>query len=177
MRCMRKYLRSIALVTLVAVVCLLVAPAGFAATYQLPAGKEVMIKFKSSGTISSKDVISGVPLVIELAEPVMIGDKVIVEAGAQGKALVKDVKKAGAPGKPGSITIEFTELSTKGAFKTVDGKPLKLEGEVSDTGQGRKTIAFITIIGIVLIKGGQGEIDTSKAYPAKIAETVVVADQ
>lgn len=176
MQFMRKYLRSIAVGTMLSAACLLVAPAGFAATYQLPAGKEIMVKFKSTGTISSKDVIAGVPLVIELAEPIMIGDKVIVEAGAQGKAIVKEVKKAGAPGKPGSIMIEFTELSTKGAFKTVDGKPLKLEGQASHAGQSRKTIAFITIIGIVLIKGGQGEIDTSKAYPAKIAETVVMTD-
>lgn len=176
MQFIRKNLRSIAVATVLSAACLLIAPAGFAATYQLPAGQEIMVKFKASGKISSGDVIAGVPLVIELAEPIMIGDKTIVEAGAEGKAIVKEAKKAGAPGKPGSITIEFTELSTKGAFKTVDGKPFKLEGSASHVGKGKKTLAFITIIGIVLIKGGQGELDTAKAYPAKIAETVVVTD-
>ncbi|MDX9857493.1 MAG: hypothetical protein RBT76_06875 [candidate division Zixibacteria bacterium] len=153
----------------------LVAGSVSAATFQLPAGTEVKVKFAGSQTISSGNVISGVPLVITLAEPIKIGDRVLVETGAEGKAIVSEVKKAGAPGKPGMIKVTFQEIQTKGEFSTVDGSPIKLSDEpLIREGKGKKTLAFITIIGIVLIKGGQGEIPVDQVYTAKTAETVVL---
>lgn len=157
-----------------ALAALFIAGSISAATFQVPAGTDVKVKFVGNQTISSGNVISGVPLVITLAEPIKIGDRVLVEAGAEGKALVSEVKKAGAPGKPGKIKVTFQEIATKGEFKTTDGSPIKLTGELEKMGKGKKTLAFITIIGIVLIKGGQGEIPVDQVYTAKTAETVVL---
>jgi hypothetical protein len=174
---LRRYSRAVALLALMLCVSLVAPSLVQAATFQLPAGKEVMVKFKAEGKISSGDVIAGVPLEIELAEPIMLRDKVLVEKGAAGKAVVTEVKKAGAPGKPGMIKVEFQEIETKGDFRTADNGPIKLTGDASHAGKGKKTLAFITIIGILFIKGGQGELDASQAYPAEIAETVVLTDE
>ncbi|MBD3401929.1 hypothetical protein GF420_03460 [candidate division GN15 bacterium] len=145
-----------------------------AATFQLPAGTPVAVTFAANQPISSGDVISGVPLVITLAEPIKLGDRVLVEAGAEGKAMVTDVKKASAPGNPGMIRVEFQEIDTKGEFATTDGSSIKLTGAVEMEGKGKKTLAFITIIGILFIKGGQGEIPADSTYSAEVAETIVL---
>jgi len=173
----RHEMRVCTLALLLVLAGFVMPPHSEAATFQVAAGQEVKVTFQSSGTISSGDVIAGVPLVIELAEPIKLGDKVLVEQGATGKAVVSEVEKAGAPGKPGMIKVAFQEIEAKGDFKTADGGPIKLEGDAMHQGKGKKTLAFITIIGIVLIKGGQGELDADGVYTAKVAETVVLTDQ
>lgn len=169
--------RTTALVLTVTMGLFSLAPVLQAATFQLPAGTDVKVKFVTTADISSADVVPGVTLAIELAEPIMVGDRVLVEKGASGTAIVKEAKKAGAPGKPGMITVEFQKLEPKGAFKTTDGSDIALEGSVTRAGKGKKTLAFITIVGIFFIKGGQGVIDVDQVYNAKVAETVVLTDQ
>lgn len=152
----------------------LLAPMVQAATFQLPAGTEVKVKFNSDAKISSGNMEAGTKLAVTLAEPLMIGDVLLVAEGAAGTAVVTEVEKASAPGKPGKIVVEFTDLGTRGGYRTVDGSPLKLGGQVEKVGKGKKLLAYITIVGIFLIKGGQGEIDTNEVYTAAIAETVVL---
>lgn len=156
---------------------LLAVPVVQAATFQLPAGTEVKLKFNADAKINSGDMEPGTKLAVTLAEPIKIGDVLLIAAGASGTAVVTETEKAKAPGKPGKIVVEFTELGTRGGYRTVDGAPLKLSGKVEKVGKGKKILAYVTIVGIFLIKGGQGEIDTNEVYPATIAETIVLQSE
>ena len=159
---------------LLGLVVLLAVPVGHASTFQLPAGTEIKLKFNADAKISSGEMEPGAKLAVTLVEPIRIGEVLLVADGASGTAVVAEVEKASAPGKPGKIVIEFTELGTRGGYRTVDGAPLKLAGKVEKIGKGKKILAYVTIVGIFLIKGGQGEIDTGEIYTATIGETVVL---
>ena len=163
-------------VLVVGAVCLVLSGSAFAGRVMLPAGTEVELKFDARAQISSGQVIAGVPLMCELAEPVLIGGAVIVEKGAKATAVVSAVEKAGRGGKAGSITVEFTELETKGAFKSPDGAAIKLTGEVSAEGKAKKLLSYILGFGLI-IKGGQGEIPVDSVYTATTAEQVLLESE
>ena len=155
-------------------VSMLVAPVAQAATFQLPAGQEVKVSFNQDAQLNSGKIETGTTMAITLAEPIMLGDVMLVAAGAAGSAIVTEVEKAKAPGKPGKIVVEFVDLGTRGGYHTVDGTPIKLSGTVEKSGKGKKLLAYVTIVGIFLIKGGQGEIPVDEVYTATVAETIVL---
>jgi len=159
------------------IMTLLVAPVTEAATFQLPAGTEVKVKFTGAAKISSGSLEPGIKLAIALAEPIKIGEVLLVGEGAAGSAVVKEVKKAAAPGKPGLLVVEFVDMGTRGGYQTADGSAIKLSGKVEKKGGGRKLLAYVTVIGIVFIKGGQGEIDTNHVYTATVAQTTVLQSE
>jgi len=159
------------------IMALLSAPVAEAATFQLPAGTEVKVKFSGDTKISSGKIEPGTKLAITLAEPIRIGDVLLVAEGAAGSAVVKEVKKAAAPGKPGKIVVEFIDMGTRGGYRTVDGSAIKLSGKIEKVGKGKKLLAYVTIIGVAFIKGGQGEIDTKLIYTATVAQTTVLQSE
>jgi hypothetical protein len=156
---------------------LMLAPVTEAATFQLPAGTEVKVKFSGATKISSGKIEPGTKLPITLAEPIKIGDVLLVAEGAAGSAVVKEVKKAAAPGKPGKLVVEFVDMGTRGGYRTADGSAIKLSGKVEKIGKGKKLLSYVTIIGIAFIKGGQGEIDTRQVYTATVAQTTVLQSE
>ena len=143
----------------------LLAMAANAATIQLPKNTEIKIKFIISGKISSKTLVKDVPLLIELAEPIQVGGKILVEAGAKGNAKVGEVRKAGEKDEPGYIRIDFIDLDQKGDTYKTTGK-IKLTGNVEGKGKSGKKLLFLK-------KKTQGEIPADGIYTAKIAESIV----
>ena len=160
----------------IAVAVLLTAPVADAAKVQIPEGTAVKVSFPSTIKISSSELGEGIPILFNLAEPIEIGGKVIVEKGATGTAVVKEVKKAGKGGKPGKIVLEFVDLAPKGTFLTLDGENVKLKGVITAEGKGKKTLSYLFIFGL-FIKGGQGEIPTDKIYTATVAESVILEEK
>lgn len=169
--------RFAVMMSLMCLLTFLVAPVLQAATFQLPQGTDIKVKFSGDKKITSGTVAKGDSLGIVLAEPIKIGDQLLIAEGAPGKAVVTEVKKSSAPGKPGEIKVNFVWLGTRGGFKTADGSAIKLSGEVTNKGKGKKFLAFVTIVGIFLIKGGQGEIPVDSTYNAKIGQTVVLTGE
>ena len=169
--------RFAVLMSLVCFITFFVAPLLQAATFQLPQGTDIKVKFAGDKNITSGTVAKGDSLGITLAEPIKIGDQLLIAEGAPGKAVVTEVKKASAPGKPGEIKVDFVWLGTRGGFKTADGSAIKLSGDVTNKGKGKKLLAFVTIVGIFLIKGGQGQIAVDSTYNAKIGQTVVLTGE
>ncbi|MCK5125862.1 MAG: hypothetical protein KAR42_06370 [candidate division Zixibacteria bacterium] len=143
-----------------------------AATLQLPKGTDVKVKFTQGMKLSSGTLGQGVPIICHLAEDVRIGDKVVVEAGAQATAVVSDVKKSKGGGKGGYIKISFNELETKGAYNTVDGSKIKLSGYIENTGKGKGFFPYLFFV--LFLKGSQGEISTDAVYTVKVAESVIL---
>lgn len=142
---------------------------------QVPEGTELSVKFPANIEISSGKVGEGVPLLFELAKPIEIGGKVIIDKGATGTAVVKESVKAGMGGKPGKITVEFTELNATGTFQSLDGSPIKLKGSVTAEGKGKGFLPWLFFK--FLLKGGQGKISTDKVYPATVAESVILEEK
>ena len=159
-----------------ALAALLFVSSASAAKVQVPEDTKISVKFPSTMKISGGEMVEGIPVGFELAEPIEIGGKVIVDKGAKGTAVVKKVVKSGKGGKPGSITIEFQELIPNGNFGTLDDAPIKLKGEVTGKGKGKKFLSYVFIFGL-FIKGGQGEIPTNKIYTASVAESVILEEK
>lgn len=146
-----------------------------AATLQLPKGTDVKVKFNPGMKISSGNLEAGVPILCTLAEPVQIGDIVVVDEGAQVTATVTEVKKAGGGGKGGYIKVSFNELETKGAYKTVDGSKIKLSGYIENTGKGKGFFPYLFFV--LFLKGSQGEINTDAVYTVKVAESIILQSE
>jgi len=159
-----------------AIIIFLLAANVYAAKVQVPEGTKISVKFPATMKISSGEVSQGIPLAFELAKPIEIGGKVIVEKGATGTAVVKESVKAKRGGKPGKITVEFVDLTPSGAFKAQDGANIKLKGSVTAEGKGKKTLSYLFIFGL-FIKGGQGKIPTNQFYEASVAESIILEEQ
>ena len=163
-----------------AVVCavalaFLMASGVSAAKVQVPEGTKISVKFPSSMKISSGEMLEGIPVGFELVKPIEIGGKIIVDKGAKGTAVVKEVVKSGSGGKPGSITVEFKDLLPNGNFKTLDDAPIKLKGEVTGKGKGKGFLPYLFLK--FILKGGQGEIPTNQIYTASVAESVILEEK
>ncbi len=163
--------KKIAALFILAVIISVPAHAG---KISIPAGTEIQVIFDPNIDLTSNRVEEGVPVLINLYKPIEIGGVTIVEKGAPGTARVVEVKKNGRVGKPGYIKVEFESLGPKGAFVPVEeGQKIKLEGSVENKGGGKKLLSIILGFGLI-IKGGQGKIDTSVPYTAKTAETIIL---
>jgi len=165
--------KSVILMTLVA---LLIVPNAFGGKVQLPEGTEVKVRFDPEMKVSSGKLMKGIPLLIYLAEPIMIGGKTIVEEGSQGKAEVLEVREASKPGKPGYIKVGFVEIEPKGEYSTLDESNIKLSGEAEAEGKGKKLLSYLLIFGL-FIKGGQAELPVDQVYTAKIKETIIMQSE
>ena len=175
MRYMDKHFRPGVLPVALMALLLIVATAQ-AGRVQLPEGHPVKVKFPAGAEIRSDKVTEGVTFGIELAEPIKVGPATIVEQGATGTAVVKEVKEAGRGGSPGKIAIQFVELEPKGDFSLPQGERIKLTGMIDDEGKGKKTLSYILGFGL-FIKGGQGEIKTDSVYTVEVAETVMLESE
>ncbi|MCX5752996.1 MAG: hypothetical protein NTW97_05040 [Candidatus Krumholzibacteria bacterium] len=146
----------------------------FAGKVSLPKDvTKIDVKFDPAARIDSGRLKAGDSVSIYLAEDYKIGGITVIEAGAKGTAIVKKAVKASRPGNPGMIEISFVDLKPKGSYRSKDGGAIKLSGVAADKGGGRKIISWLFILGL-LIKGGQGEIDTALVYPATVSETIIL---
>jgi hypothetical protein len=166
-------MRNITLVALAILAVVMVPAMVFAGRVAVPEGTPIKVKFDSTKQVNSGKLQAGDTISISLVEGIAIGGKTIVEAGATGIATVKEAVRASKPGKPGKIVMSFVELSPKGSYRSKDGSMIKLSGVAEDKGGGRKIISWLFILGL-LIKGGQGDIDTALEYPATIGETIIL---
>lgn len=148
----------------------------FAGKIMIPKDTKVMVRFDPNMNINSKTTSAGIPLLINLAQPIEIGGVTVVEKGAAGTATVVEAKKAGRGGKAGYIKIEFNDLEAKGDFRLPEGEKIKLTGSVEAKGKGKAILSWLFILGL-FIKGGQGEISTSQFYEATVAENIILESE
>jgi len=138
---------------------------------QIVEGTDIKVKFARDMEITSGKLQVGIPLLIHLAEPIVIGGKIIVEEGAEGTAEVLEVRTASKPGKPGYIKVGFVGLKAKGDYVTLDGSNIKLGGEIDAEGKGKKLLSWLFIFGL-FIKGGEAVLPSDAIYTVHTAETI-----
>ncbi|MCD6380428.1 hypothetical protein J7M07_08310 [bacterium] len=166
-------MKKIKLIVAALIVTLLLPVCAFAGKIVLPEGTEVKLKFDPSIKINSGKLQKGMEVPVYLAEDVEIGGKAIIEKDAKGKAEVVEIVESSKPGNPGYIKLSFSELDTKGEYKTANGEMIKLAGVIEDKGKGRKVLSLMFILGL-FIKGSDGEIDASQVCIATVKETVIL---
>jgi len=156
---------------IMALILVLAVPAQ-AGVVEIGKGKEVKIKFPPGMKLTSGNVTAGIPVVCYLAEPIVEGSVVIVEAGAEATATVLEVEKAGKGGKPGKIKIGFTSLKPKGAYQLMTESEIKLTGATKPIeGKGKKLLSYLFIAGL-FIKGSEAVVPTNVVYSVQVAESV-----
>ena len=95
----------------------------------VPAGTEIAVTVDQP--VSSKDSNSGDHFDASLAEPVVVGDKVVISKGAKATGTVTDAKSAGRFKGNAAITVTLSSLR-------VSGEEYELRTtEVTEAGKGR----------------------------------------
>jgi hypothetical protein len=152
-----------------------VATTASAGTIQLPKGTKVKLKFPPNMKINSGNVSAGIPLVCYLAEPLEVGGIVVVDANAEGTAMVSEVQSAKSGGKPGRIKIEFASLQPKGEYRPLTADVIKLSGSQEAKGKGKGIFPYLFFV--FFLKGSQAVIPTNAVYTAEVAETIVLENK
>jgi len=166
----------LSLFVFLALLVFLTASIATARNVQIPQGHKVKVRFNKNMMVNSGKLMKGIPLLIELVDPIVIGGQTLVEAGAEGKAEVIDVKEASKPGKPGYLRVAFTELEPKGEFKSRSGENIKLSGEAEATGKPKKLMSYLFCFGL-FISGTEAILDVNKAYDAEVAEAIIMQSE
>lgn len=86
----------------------LIATAAIAEPVKLPEGTEVKIVFDQ--TVSSATNVQGDTFTISLAEPVNLGNGVIIPAGFKGRGEVTAAQKRGMMGRGGELNVRLEYL-------------------------------------------------------------------
>jgi hypothetical protein len=95
----------------------------------VPAGTEIAVTVDQP--VSSKDSNSGDHFDASLAEPVVVGDKVVIPKGAKAAGTVTDAKSAGRFKGNAAITVTLSSIR-------VSGQEYELRTtEVTEAGKGR----------------------------------------
>jgi hypothetical protein len=167
-------MRKVWISLLVIAIAVMVPVGVFAGRVSLPKDlTKFNVRFDSKIPVNSGWVHAGDTLPIYLAEDYKMGGVTIIEAGAKGTAIVKEVVKASRPGKPGKLMVSFLDLSPKGSYQSKDGSNIMLSGEQTIDGGGRKILSWLFIFGL-FIKGGQAEIDVARVHEVKVAEKITL---
>jgi len=131
-------------------------------TTRVPAGTALQVKFPQ--ILETKALTAGQEINLMAAAAVMVGGVEVIAEGAPVTAEVARVKKPGAIGKPGEISIAFRFVMA------VDGSKIGLTGQEGREGESKQTTALVVtilccILGL-LIKGGDVAIPAGTIVPA-----------
>ncbi len=166
---------KISILGIFAIFVSLIATTSVFAAVQLPAGMKVKVEFVQD--VSSKYVKPGDLVPIKLVDDIGVGGITLVKAGAPGNARVVSVKKAGKPGKPGSVEVQLVELTPEGSYKSLDGSKIQLEavdGPIIANGKSKKTMSWLLIFGL-FIKGTEGVIPAGHVVDATVKNDVMIS--
>jgi hypothetical protein len=145
-----------------------------AATVSLAVGTQVHVRLVHS--ISSGTATPGQRFAFQAAEPVMVGNQVVISKGALGSGHVVDASKA--QGKSaGKMTLAFDTIHA------VDGSLVSLTEDSSVAGNAEKgkastaTIAATIALGPIgllahnMVKGKDITVTSDKSFPAWVKRT------
>lgn len=127
--------------------------------------KGTVVPITVTQEISSATAVRGDMFTIELAAPLMLGDKVVLPAGTPGMGQVVHAKSKDTGGTPGEILIAARYLEFEG--KRIPLKGFQLSAGGRDTGA-----ASLWALG--LVKGSETTIPKGAGGPAKLAEDLTV---
>jgi hypothetical protein len=148
------------IITVVAV--FLVATAGFAGPssspadttqYTVPAGTKITVRMIDS--VNSKQNRPGDEFAATVAEPVVVGDRVVIPKGAEAKTRLIEAKTSGHLKGQSELELELTQVEVNGQSYTVDSAVYTAQGE-SRGKKSAKRIGGASAVGALIgaIAGG-----------------------
>lgn len=98
----------------------LVWPGGALNTATMSVLPGTKVKVKLLTELSSTNSREGDEVRYEVVRDITVDNKVVIPAGAEGRGVVRQVKKAGPFGQEGQVGVEFGEL------RAMDGSPIRM---------------------------------------------------
>jgi hypothetical protein len=137
----------------------------------LPDG--TLVELAIGEPLTSKTAQRGQRFKLLLAEPLRLGETVVLPAGTEGVGEVIHADRARAAGKPGELLLAARFL--QGPEGEIKLRGMKLGGSGKD--HGNAAMAVATALGPVgfFVRGGQIEIETGTRAHAKLAGPLKVA--
>lgn len=139
----------------------------------LPDG--TLVELAIGEPLTSKTAQRGQRFKLLLAEPLRLGETVVLPAGTEGVGEVIHADRARAAGKPGELLLAARFL--QGPDGEIKLRGMKLGGSGKD--HGNAAMAVATALGPVgfFVRGGQIEIETGTRAHAKLAGPLLIADR
>jgi len=142
-------------------------------TIRIPAGTVVQVEFVEA--ISSDGSHQGDHFAIRLAEPIIIGDRVAVRAGATGAGEVIDAERAGGGGREGTLVASGRYLEINGEQVRIRGmQVLRAGGNRTNSAIGMSFIPVYGFVGPWLRRGGNIEVPAGTRTTATLAVDINV---
>jgi hypothetical protein len=163
--------RTISPILILAICCLLIAPASLATT-QDPVAEIVVTEGTPINVVTAQEVTSKAakpndPVKFTVNEDLVVDGRVLVNKGTEAIGSVINAEKGGYLGKSGKLGIQVEST------QTVDGQPLKLRAAKGREGDD-KTMSTAVLSAIVpfflLKKGGDATITAGTAVTVYTAE-------
>jgi hypothetical protein len=139
---------------------LLVAACGMGqSTVSIPAGTEMVVTLQTP--LSTATSTEGQHFAAEVAKPIVVDGKTVVESGATVHGLVSDMKKPGNIGGGAEMTLVFEDIkTTDGENHRLSAEPITLTAK-SDAHADVERVAAGTVAGAIvggIAGGGKGAV-------------------
>ncbi len=138
----------------------------------LRAGTQIQLKMSEALTTKGKTLRVGYRFNLEVAEPVLLNDQIVIPVGSPAIGEVTDVRNKGMWGKSGAINAHVVSLRA-------NGRQIRISGAINDkgvTGTGGvvAAIAFLPVAGF-FTTGTSAQFPIGMPVKAFLDEDIVVA--
>ena len=139
---------------------------------KIPAGTLITLKLLEG--VSTKECSEGDPVNLSILYDVKSEGKKIIPAGTRASGKIVKCEKAKGIGKPGTISIDVSNLVINGSVVTLSTIPVKSEGKDNSmiayaVGGALCLLTIIGAVAVFFIKGGEGEIDAGKMIEGRVS--------
>jgi hypothetical protein len=150
------------------------ARTGRVACCRAPAGTVVRVELAEQ--VSTKTHRAGDSFALRLAEPLIVGDRILLPAGTPGEGVVIAASKPGMGGKPAKLVLAARFLSLRHSQAPLEGLQLAAAGRNNGTAAqvvGLSGIAFgpLGFVGLA-VQGGNVTFPPGTSATAKLANTL-----
>lgn len=138
----------------------------------LPANTELLLKTNQEITTKGKTWSEGDTFSLSVVHDVMLGDYVVIPAGARATGRITWMTNKGMFGKSGKMDVEME-------YVTVNGRRIDLEGTYRQEGEGNTvaTVAGVVVVPIagLFITGRSGRIPQGRELTATTEKDIEIA--
>jgi|GEM_PF-956477 len=138
----------------------------------VPAGSPVLLEILDP--LTSASAARGDTFRFRLAEPVRLGDAIVIPAGVEGRGEIIHAQRAGSGGKAGELLLAARHLDYAGS--PVALRAMKLGGGGTNRTNTSLAVALVTGPFGLLVKGGNIEIPVGTLAQAKLADAFMVGE-
>jgi hypothetical protein len=142
----------------------------------IPAGTRLVLELVAP--VSSKTATPGEPIAFRLRQPLLLGDRVLMPAGATAGGLVIHAQKAGAYGKAGELLLAVRYVEANGvrialrALEPIRGTDRSRT--VTAVSAGLSVVPYAGLL-VGFVHGGQINVPAGTPFVAKVAKPVPFA--